>query len=127
MPGDQNNVAWISLFFDRDGGPDLEAATRASQQNNGPAMHTLACVYAEMGKAREARDLLIQAMTLRNLSKPDESTWYGFGRIAELYGERDIALASYSKLHAGPIPAADYQSTFTLAQRRLAILGKKAP
>jgi tetratricopeptide (TPR) repeat protein len=128
LPGDQNNLAWLSLFFDRSGGPDIDAATRGSQQNNsGPAMHTLACVYAEMGRAREARDLLIQSMTLRNMSKPDESTWYGFGRLAELYGERDIALTSYSKLHAAPVPGADYQSTYTLAQRRLAILGKKSP
>lgn len=121
--GDQNNAAWLSLFFDRDGGPDVNAAMRASQQNNaGAAMHTLACVYAEMGKAREARDLLIQSMTARNMSKPDETTWYGFGRIAEIYGEREIALADYARLHAGPVPTAEYQTTFTLAQRRLAVL-----
>jgi hypothetical protein len=56
------------------------------------------------------------------MSKPDETTWYGFGRIAEIYGEREIALADYARLHAGPVPTAEYQTTFTLAQRRLAVL-----
>jgi hypothetical protein len=123
---DHNNTAWISLFFDREGGPDIDAAIRAAAQpgNSGAAaMHTLACVYAELGKAREARDLLIQGMVARRQKGPDEATWYGFGRIAELYGEREIALADYAKVRPAEDPATDFESVFALTQRRLAVLG----
>jgi hypothetical protein len=112
------------LFFDREGGPDVDAAIRASQNNSAAALHTLACMYAELDKAGEARDLLIQYMTARNMSKPDESTWYGFGRIAELYGERELARAAYSKLRPSPMAAAEYESTYSLAQHRLSIMGQ---
>jgi tetratricopeptide (TPR) repeat protein len=126
---DQNNAAWLSLFFDREGGPDIDAAIRAAGQPGNAtlaAMHTLACVYAEFGKAREARDLLIQVMAARNQVWPDEAIWYGFGRIAELYGERDIALEDYAKVRPSEDPATDFDSTFALTQRRLAVLGHPA-
>jgi hypothetical protein len=33
-----------------------------------------------------------------NLDEPNDDYWYAFGRIAEQYGERDIAIADYRKL-----------------------------
>ena len=33
-----------------------------------------------------------------NLDEPDDDYWYAFGRIAEQYGERDVAIADYRSL-----------------------------
>jgi hypothetical protein len=78
-----------------------------------------------MGKTKEAREVLIQAMDLLNLDEPDDNYWYAFGRIAEQYGEHEVALADYSRVskpkQAQEIP----DSTFDLAQIRLRVLGRE--
>lgn len=62
-----------------------------------------------------------------DLDEPDDNYWYAFGRIAEQYGERDIAIANYSRVtkpeKAYEIPISSYR----LAQLRLQALnaGKK--
>jgi Flp pilus assembly protein TadD len=63
---DLNGLAWETLFYDRAEGPDIETAIRATQmsQNAPNILHTLACLYAEAGKTKEAREVLIQAMDL---------------------------------------------------------------
>jgi tetratricopeptide (TPR) repeat protein len=73
----------------------IETAIRATQmsQNAPNILHTLACLYAEAGKTKEAREVLIQAMDLKELDEPDPDYWYAFGRIAEQYGEKEVALA----------------------------------
>ena len=121
---DLNQAAWLSLFFSRPGGPDIDSATRAVQAaENSPAnLHTLACVYAELGKTNEAREVLLQAMDARALPQPDAIHWYALGRIAEQYGEREIALADYAKVAAPADPATLWLSTYHLAQIRVAVL-----
>ncbi len=120
-PGDLNNVAWSSLFTGKVQPADLENALKAAQlSNNNPGiLHTLGCVYAELGKTKEARDVLIQAMDGFDLDEPDDGFWYAFGRIAEQYGERDVAIADYSRVskpkQAYEIPISPYR----LAQIRL--------
>jgi tetratricopeptide (TPR) repeat protein len=123
-PGDINQAAWISLFYSRLGGPDIDSATKAVQAaENSPAnLHTLACVYAELGKTKEAREVLLQAMDARALPQPDAIHWYALGRIAEQYGEREIALADYAKVAAPTDPATVSLSTYHLAQVRIAAL-----
>jgi tetratricopeptide (TPR) repeat protein len=125
---DINQAAWLSLFFSRPGGPDIDSATRAVQAaENSPAnLHTLACVYAELGKTKEAREVLLQAMDARALPQPDAIHWYALGRIAEQYGEREIALADYAKVTAPTDPTTLWLSTYHLAQIRVAAL-KGAP
>lgn len=117
---DYNNAAWQTLFFDRDGGPDVDAAIKASQMSpNTPyILHTLGCIYAELGKVKEARDVLLQGMDLQDLDEPDSSYWYAFGRVAEQYGEGEIALADYGRVDrpTGSLQLAD--STYQLAQTR---------
>lgn len=128
-PQDSNLAAWHSLFFDREGGPDVDNAMRGSQGREYPsssALHTLGCAYAEAGKTIEARAVLLQAMSARNLTKPNGDYWYAFGRIAEQYGERDTALADYAKVKPPEDPALSFTSTYELAQRRLKVLGVKA-
>jgi tetratricopeptide (TPR) repeat protein len=125
IPLDTNNLAWESLFFDRAGGPDLEAAMRATQleANNPKTLHTLACIYAEVGKTREAREVLLQAMEARKLVEPESVDWYAFGRIAEQYGEREIALADYAKVTPPLDSSVEYDSTYRLARIRMKALG----
>jgi transglutaminase-like putative cysteine protease/Flp pilus assembly protein TadD len=120
-----NMIAWHALFIGKVQDADVAAAIKATQiSNNNPnILHTLACVYAETGKINEARDLLIRSMDGLNLEEPNDDYWYAFGRIAEQYGERDIAIADYRKLEKPKYILAVPASTYTLAQRRLKALG----
>jgi transglutaminase-like putative cysteine protease/tetratricopeptide (TPR) repeat protein len=123
-PGDLNNAAWSSIFTGKVQTADLESALTAAQlSNNDPGMlHTLGCVYAELGKTKEAHEVLIQAMDGFDLDEPNDEFWYAFGRIAEQYGERDVAIAYYNRVSK---PKQEYQiptSTYRLAQIRLQAL-----
>jgi tetratricopeptide (TPR) repeat protein len=122
---DLNLVAWNSLFTGKVDQEDLTDATRAVSlsQNNTSEMHTLGCVYAELGKTKEAREVLIQAMNRLNLDAPDSNYWYAFGRIAEQYGEIETAKADYSKVTKPARPMELPDSSYRLAQYRLKILG----
>jgi hypothetical protein len=122
---DMNQIAWSSLFYDREGGPDVENAQRAAQTNAIQALHTLGCAYAEIGKTREAREVLLQSMAARNMVEPSDDFWYAFGRIAEQYGERDIALADYAKVKPPEDASLIYQSSYELAQHRIKVLARK--
>ena len=119
-----NNLAWTSLFFERSQGPDIEAALKSLQlnQNNPGTLHTLGCIYAEMGKTKEAYDVLIHAMDLLDLDEPDSNYWYAFGRIAEQYGEREIALSDYAKVAKPKLALEIPDSTYRLAQIRIKVL-----
>ena len=122
-PRDLNSIAWLSLFGKVESS-DIEDALRATQlSKNAPGiLHTLGCVYAEVGKTKEAREVLIQAMDSLDLDAPDDNYWYAFGRIAEQYGERGAAIANYSRVtkpkHSYELPESSYQ----LAQIRLQVL-----
>lgn len=122
---DLNLNAWISLFTGKVTQQDLANATEAaqlSQNDNTSILHTLGCVYAELGKTKEAREVLIQAMDRMNLAEPDSNYWYAFGRIAEQYGETETAKADYARVtkpaRAMEVPGSSYR----LAQLRLEIL-----
>jgi tetratricopeptide (TPR) repeat protein len=121
---DLNGLAWETLFYGRDGGPDIETAIRATQmsQNAPNILHTLACLYAEAGKTKEAREVLIQAMDLKELDEPDPDYWYALGRIAEQYGEKEVALADYAKVTRPKQAIQIPDSTYRLAQNRLKVL-----
>jgi transglutaminase-like putative cysteine protease/predicted Zn-dependent protease len=125
-----NFLAWDSLFFEREGGPDVEDAEKAAQlaPRNFPVLHTLASVYAETGQIKQAREILLQAMEVLHLDEPNDGVWYVMGRLAEQYGERDIALDCYGRI-ATPAggPAAGPDSTYRLTQIRLGILRTGAP
>jgi tetratricopeptide (TPR) repeat protein len=63
-------------------------------------LHTLGTLYAEMGKTKEARETFLLSMSASNLEEPTGNLWYSFGRIAEQYGEREIALQDYARVKA---------------------------
>lgn len=122
---DKNELAWDALFKGGVSGEDVEAALASAQasQNNGNVLHTLGCVYAEVGKTKEAREVLIQAMDLENLDEPDDAFWYAFGRVAEQYGEIAAARADYARVtkpkRTTQLPSSPYQ----LAQMRVKAMG----
>ena len=58
-----------------------------------------------------------------NLDEPNDEFWYVLGRIAEQYGERDIAIADYRKLKKPDRILAIPTSTWRLAQMRLKAMG----
>jgi tetratricopeptide (TPR) repeat protein len=122
---DLNGVAWETLFFSRAEGPDVDSAIKASQmlQKSPAILHTLGSVYAEVGKVKEAHEVLIQAMDLLNLSEPNPDYWYAFGRIAEQYGETQVAKSLYEKATKPTDPMRVANSSYTLAQARLKNLG----
>ena len=123
---DLNQIAWYSLFTGKATDSDVDAALKAAQLSNNAwgILHTLGCLYAEVGKLKEAREVLVQAMDSANLDDPESSFWYAFGRVAEQAGERDLALADYARVtipkNLLDLPGSSYQ----LAQIRLKALQK---
>ena len=124
-----NSMAWFALYTGKVDEADVATATKATQmdRDNPAILHTLACVYAETGKTKEAHDLLLRAMDELNLDEPDDDYWYAFGRIAEQYGERDVAISDYRKLEKPKQPMLISTSTYQLAQNRLKAMGANQP
>jgi tetratricopeptide (TPR) repeat protein len=124
-----NNVAWYSLFTGKAGDDDVAKAIRASEMDKDAPfiLHTLACLYAETGKPKEAHDVLLRAMDEWNLDEPNDEVWYVLGRIAEQYGERGSAIADYRKVKKPERVLAISTSTWRLAQMRLNAMGASQP
>jgi transglutaminase-like putative cysteine protease/Flp pilus assembly protein TadD len=119
-----NNIAWYALFTGKVQNADIATAIKSTQmaKDNPSILHTLACLYAEIGKTKEAHDLLLRGMDDMNLNEPNDAYWYAFGRIAEQYGEREIAIADYRKLEKPKRALEIPTSTYRLAQTRLKVL-----
>jgi transglutaminase-like putative cysteine protease/tetratricopeptide (TPR) repeat protein len=122
---DFNQASWDAILTGKIQPEDLANATKAVElsRNDPSTLHTLACVYAELGRTRDAREILIQAMNKLNLDEPDSDFWYAFGLIADQYGETEAAKADYSRVEK---PARSFDvpgSTYVLAQAKLKILG----
>ena len=123
--GDYGRVAWLSLFTGKTQQVDVENATKAvqlSQSKTASDLHTLGCVYAEIGKTKEAREVLIQGMDILNLDEPNSDYWYGLGRIAEQYGEMDVAKSDYARVTKPEKEMNLNESSYHLAQTRLKVL-----
>jgi tetratricopeptide (TPR) repeat protein len=120
-----NSMAWFALYTPKIDQSDVEVAVKATQmdRDNPSILHTLACLYMETGKTKEAHDLLLRAMDELNLDEPNDDYWYAFGRIAEIYGEREIAIADYKKLEKPKLAMTISTSTYQLAQNRLKVMG----
>jgi tetratricopeptide (TPR) repeat protein len=121
---DLNSLAWDSLFEPNVDQAAIDAAQQGNmltQNNNFSIMHTLACVYAENGRTKEAREVILNGMKAGNLIEPNDAAWYVFGRIDEQFGQLDAAAQAYRKVEKpeGYIGADD---TWVLAQQRLAII-----
>lgn len=122
---DYNNFAWLGLFdgkVDADSTKSAQQATMLTSSSTFSELHTLACIYAYLGKVKEARDALLKAMAAGSLSQPNSAVWYGFGSIYEQYGVTDAAIDAYKKVER-PDGKIDPTSTYLLAQSRLKALG----
>ncbi|RLE22763.1 MAG: hypothetical protein DRJ08_03630, partial [Acidobacteria bacterium] len=113
---DYNTVAWACLFGAgkvEDGMRHARTAVKLSKGAGG-YLHTLAALYAEAGRCREARKTLDACMKADGLIVPDENDWYVLGRIAEQYGETDSAISAYKKVKEPKGVESRILSTYTL-------------
>jgi tetratricopeptide (TPR) repeat protein len=122
-----NNLAWAALLEGKATEKTLQDAQQSvmnSKGQNGAYLHTMATVYADLGRPTEARDVLLQTFRSRVTTEPEPHDWYVLGRIAEEYGARDAALAAYRRTALAKdsdLP----NSTNQLSLRRLRLLGEK--
>jgi tetratricopeptide (TPR) repeat protein len=118
-----NNLAWGALLLGKVDAAALEDAQRAaslSSYTQAHVLHTLAALYAEVGKGPEARQLLLKSLELRGTDALEPHDWYVVGRIAEGYGLTDTARAAYARART-PKPSPD--SVDGLAEAHLQALG----
>ena len=126
---DYNNLAWLALVRGRVDDKAIERAQRAatlSEYTSYAALHTLASLYAEQGRAAEAYRVILQALGTKPDESPGSTDWYVFGRLAESYGLTDAARRYYERVEAGP-PKPEPGSTYQLARKRLEALGGTKP
>lgn len=119
-----NNLAWSALFRGKVRDADLETARRAAElggYKSAPALHTLAALYAEVGKTAEAYKVILQSIDVRG-GEPRPEDWYVFGRLAEAYGLPAEARADYARVTEGQTQKSDPTSVYKLARMRLAAL-----
>lgn len=124
-PVDYNNLAWNGLFT-KVTDKSIEWAQKgagSSEKRNASGLHTLAALHADLGHSVQAREALLESIDVRGREEPEPHDWYVFGRIAENYGEVETAREDYTRV----TPSKDGirgGSTYWLAQKRLASLGK---
>ncbi len=123
---DYNSLAWLRLQLGRVDAEALDYAQRAAALTDyaePELLHTLAAVYAELGRTPEAYRIVVQAAAARPDGSPAAGDWYVFGRLAEAYGLPDAARGYYRRVAAPKLPGEEPMSTHALAARRLAVLG----
>lgn len=126
-PGDFNQLAWMLLERGRVDEKTVGYGQRAATLSNygSPAsLHTLASLYADMGKTAEAYQVILQSLAAKVDEAPESHDWYVFGRLAESYGLPDVARGYYKKVTPPKSPEDEPMSTHALAARRLAALGE---
>ncbi|MEA2561995.1 MAG: hypothetical protein QOH06_3499 [Acidobacteriota bacterium] len=123
-----NNLAWLSLFRGKVDERAVEKAQRGAmldEYKDSSSLHTLASLYAELGKTTEAYQVILQALEAGD-GAPDSHDWYVFGRLAEHYGLPEAARRYYERVTAPEPEASESISTYRLARQRLAALGPEA-
>ena len=128
---DLNSYAWEALLLGRPIEQDaIDTAVRANDLTKNAdfaILHTLGCIYAAAGKTSQSRELLLKAIDALHLEEPDSEVWFGFGLIAEQYGEFEAAAKMFARTEK---PKSEYPGTsYALAQQHLAALrtGPKRP
>jgi len=127
--GDFNNLAWLALVRGRVNDQAVQHAQRAatlSEYTSYSALHTLASLYAELGRTAEAYRIILQALGTKLDESPTSVDWYVFGRLAESYGLPDAARHYYERVQPGEAKA-DPTSTYLLARKRLEALAPLGP
>ncbi|MBN1648769.1 MAG: DUF3857 domain-containing protein [Spirochaetales bacterium] len=120
-----NNHAWMGLFRPKLTDEDFSNARKAVSMTNSKAdyiLHTMAALYAEIGRCQEARTMLDQEIHMSGRAELDSNEWYVLGRIAEEYGIMDFALDAYARVEPPDVPEFDMQSCYALTKKRLDII-----
>jgi tetratricopeptide (TPR) repeat protein len=120
---DMNSYAWSALLVPPPDQDAIDAARRANdltKNSNFAILHTLACLDAETGHTSQARELLLKAMDAADMEEPNSQVWFGFGKIAEQYGESDAALSMYGRVEK--VDPYDPGTSYALALQRLQAL-----
>jgi tetratricopeptide (TPR) repeat protein len=120
---DLNLYAWFALELPTPVDQEsIDTGIRATDlsKNSFAIQHTLGCVYAQAGKTKQARELLLKAMDDGHLEQPNSEIWFGFGLIAEQYGVLEAAKKMFARVEK---PKTEYPaSSYALAQEHLAKL-----
>jgi transglutaminase-like putative cysteine protease/tetratricopeptide (TPR) repeat protein len=122
---DYNQYAWTALLAQPVSASAVDAARMAYDETQGRSFaiaHTLACVYAASGLPREARDLLLKGIEQLGTDAPDDSAWYGFGLVAEAYGDAASAREYYARVAKPGSGVIQASSVYALSQARLGAL-----
>ena len=120
-----NEYAWMALLQRPVTDKAAEYARQAYDETQGrenAIAHTLACVYAASGKPREARDLLIKSQRVGATDELDDGSWYGFGLIAEAYGDVESAREYYGRVSRPKKAIIASSSLYAMAQQRIVAL-----
>ena len=125
-----NEYGWAAVMEGEVGPEVIETVQQTVQQPQNQQyhiLHTLGCMYAIADQAAQAQEVLIAAMK-RDLSayQPQSVIWYGFGLLAESYGETETALKLYGKVEKPKDNEPAEESCYTLAQRRRATLANRS-
>lgn len=127
-PGDYNNLAWLEIVEDEVTDDTLRLAQQAAAMENyaNPStLHTLASVYAELGRPGEARDVLLEVLSSRGKPELEGVDLYILGRIAEDYGVPAAARSFYDRVEPPEEGEPAASATRVLADRRLQALGSE--
>lgn len=116
-----NQLAWLSLFVEGYEDKTQEWIEKAVGGQGGTyaELHTLATIYAEQGRCLEAKTTILGAIEAENLSEIKPGDWYVWGRMAEHYGEMELAKTYYGRVKGEP-PKTEKVSSQRLAEMRLA-------
>ncbi|MFL5350119.1 MAG: DUF3857 domain-containing protein [Hyalangium sp.] len=117
-----NELAWNTLFLGKVDEAAVEDALKANSltsYGNASYVHTLATLYAELGKGQEARQFLLKSLDLEGANTLAGYDWYVVGRIAESYGLLEQARSAYARAKSAK---PDINSVDSLASTRLKTL-----
>ncbi|WP_224362535.1 DUF3857 domain-containing transglutaminase family protein [Hyalangium versicolor] len=117
-----NELAWNTLFLGKVNEEAVEDALKANSLTSyGDAsyVHTLATLYAELGKGPEARQFLLKSLDLHGAAVLEGYDWYVVGRIAESYGLLGEARTAYVRAKSSK---PDLTTVDSLASTRLKAL-----
>jgi tetratricopeptide (TPR) repeat protein len=117
-----NELAWNTLFLGKVDEAAVEDALKANSltsYGNPSYVHTLATLYAELGKGQEARQFLLKSLDLEGASTLETYDWYVVGRIAESYGLLEEARSAYARAKSSK---PDINNVDALASTRLKVL-----
>jgi hypothetical protein len=118
---DYNTAAWNAVArrsVNQTALDDAQRAVSLSQRMNHNLLNTLATVLVELERPTDARATLIEAIAQNHDQQLSPGDNYVLGRIAEEYGLRELALASYAKVTLEPQESLP-SSCRALADRRV--------